>query len=342
MGKNRKALKKAEDTVVNDAQAAGQNVMDDAADGGKKKRDYTKSYFSYTMHEIWNHKMSYALIAPFFICFITFTLLPLIASAVLSFFYFDSLSWPQFIFWDNYVYLFVEDSLFLKAFSNTLYYAVIVGPVSYIASYFFAWFINQVPTKLRPIYTLAFYAPSLCSGIAMGVVWLVMFANDSQGYINSVLLNAGLITEPIQFLQDVKWIMPVIIIVALWSSLGAGFLSFVAGFTNVDKELYDAAMVDGITSRFQRLIYIDIPQTMPQLLFSAVLTITGSFTVGGLSQTLVGHPSPEDAGLTIMLHLGDYAGQRFEVGYASAIAVVLSVMVLGIGRLAFKLLQEKG
>lgn len=176
----------------------------------------------------------------------------------------------------------------------------------------------------------------------MSVVWLVFFANDSQGYLNSLLLNAGFITEPIQFLTSVKWIMPVIIIVALWSSLGAGFLSFVAGFTNVDKELYDAAMVDGITSRFQRLIYVDIPQTMPQLLFSAVLTITGSFTVGTLSQQLVGHPSPEDAGLTIMLHLSDYAGQRFEVGYASAIAVVLSVMVLGIGRVAFRLLGDKG
>ena len=326
----------------NEAQVLKTDASEMPKDGGKKKKDYTKSYFRYTLHEMWTHKMSYLLIAPFFICFITFTLLPLIASAVLSFFYFNALSWPVFKAWDNYVYLFVEDSLFLKAFSNTLYYAVIVGPVSYIASYFFAWFINQVPKKLKPIYTLAFYAPSLCSGIAMGVVWLVVFANDSQGYINSLLLNAGLITEPIQFLQDVKWIMPVIIIVALWSSLGAGFLSFVAGFTNVDKELYDAAMVDGITSRFQRLIYIDIPQTMPQLLFSAVLTITGSFTVGALSQTLVGHPSPEDAGLTVMLHLSDYAGQRFEVGYASAIAVVLSVLVLGIGRLAFRLLSDKG
>lgn len=327
--------KKADVQVVDNAEA------EVAAKGKKQKKDYTRSFGAYTRHQMWNYRVSYALIAPFFIAFFIFTLLPLIASAVLSFFYFDSLSWPQFTAWQNYVYLFVEDSLFLKAFSNTLYYAIIVGPVSYIASYFFAWFINQVPDKLRPIYTLAFYAPSLCAGIAMGVVWLVVFANDSQGYINSLLLNAGLITEPIQFLTDVNWIMPVIIIVALWSSLGAGFLSFVAGFRGVDTELYDAAMVDGITSRFQRLIYVDIPQTMPQLLFSAVLTITGSFTVGSLSQILVGHPSPEDAGLTIMLHLSDYAGQRFEVGYASAIAVVLSAMVLGIGRLAFRLLGDK-
>ena len=314
----------------------------DKAKAPKKRFFNVETYFGYTMHEIWKHKLSYFLIAPFFIVFFIFTLLPLAASTILSFFYFDSLSMPEWIAFDNYMYLFVDDTLFLTALSNTLYYAVIVGPVSYIASYFFAWFINQVPKKLKPIYTLVFYAPSLCSGVAMSVVWLVFFANDSQGYLNSVLLNAGLITEPIQFLQSVDWIMPIIIIVALWSSLGAGFLSFVAGFAGVDKELYDAAMVDGITSRFQRLIYVDIPQTMPQLLFSAVLTITGSFTVGSISATLVGHPSPEDAGLTIMLHLSDYAGQRFEVGYASAIAVILSIMVLGIGRVAFKLLGDKG
>ena len=233
------------------------------------------------MHEIWTHKMSYGLVAPFFIMFIIFSLLPLIASLALSFCYWNILESPVFTGWQNYRYLFVDDSLFLKAFSNTLYYAIIVGPVAYIMSYFFAWFINQVPGKIRPIYTLAFYAPSLTSSIAMSVVWAVMFSNDSTGYLNSLLLKLNIISDPVQWTQDVNWIMPVGIIVALWSSLGTGFLSFVAGFTNVDKELYDAAAVDGVTSRFQRLLYVDIPQTMPQLLFAAVLQITGALSVGG-------------------------------------------------------------
>ncbi len=307
----------------------------------KKRFFNVEKRFGYTMHEIWAHKMSYGLLAPFFIIFIIFTLLPLLASTVLSFFYWNIFETPVFTGWENYVYLFVDDALFLKAFSNTLFYAVIVGPTAYIASYFFAWFINQVPSKIRPVYTLAFFAPSLTSGIAMSVVWLVLFSNDSVGYLNALLLNLGFIYEPIKWLSDVNLIMPVIIIVSLWSSLGTGFLSFVAGFTNVDKELYDAAAVDGVTSRFQRLLYVDIPQTMPQLLFAAVLQITSSFTVGAISQTLVGHPSPEDAGLTIMLHLNDYSGQRFEVGYASAIAVVLSVLILGLGRVCFKVLSDK-
>lgn len=307
----------------------------------KKRFFNVEKRFGYTMHEIWTHKMSYGLIAPFFIIFIVFTLIPLVVSSVLSFTYFDMINLPKFTGWDNFVYLFVDDALFLKAFTNTIFYAVIVGPTGYIMSYFFAWFISQVPKKIRFLYTLAFYAPALTSGVAMSVVWLVMFANDSQGYLNSWLMKLGLITTPIQFLSDVNWIMPVIIIISLWSSLGTGFLSFVAGFTNVDRELYDAAAVDGITSRFQRLLYVDIPQTMPQLLFAAVLQITGSFTVGSISQQVVGHPSPSDAGLTIMLHLADYSGTRFEVGYASAIAVVLSVLILGLGRICFRVLGDK-
>ena len=309
------------------------------SDQPKKRLFNVEKRFGYTMHEIWTHKMSYGLVAPFFILFITFSLLPLLASLALSFCYWNILESPVFTGWQNYRYLFVDDSLFLKAFSNTLYYAIIVGPTAYIASYFFAWFINQVPAKVRPIYTLAFYAPSLTSAIAMSVVWAVMFSNDSTGYLNSLLLKLNIISDPVQWLQDVKWIMPVGIIVALWSSLGTGFLSFVAGFTNVDKELYDAAAVDGVTSRFQRLLYVDIPQTMPQLLFAAVLQITGSLSVGG---TLAGHPTPEDAGLTVMLHLSDYSGTRFEVGYASAIAVVLSLLIFGLGRAAFKILSDKG
>ncbi len=307
----------------------------------KKRFFNVETRFGYTMHEIWRYKLSYVLVAPFFILFTIFTLIPLIASTVLSFTYFNFLNPPVFTGWDNYVYLFVDDPLFLKAFNNTMFYAFIVGPVGYIASYFFAWFINQIPSKVRPFYVLAFYAPSLTAGVAMSVVWLVIFADDSQGYLNSILIQMGLIYEPIQWLKDVNLIMPVIIIISLWSSLGTGFLSFVAGFTNVDKELYDAAAVDGVVSRFQRLIYIDIPQTMPQLLFAAILQITGAFTVGAISQQIVGHPSPEDAGLTIMLHLSDYSGQRFELGYASAIAVVLTGIIILLGRTAFKVFGEK-
>ena len=304
----------------------------------KKRFFNVEKRFGYTMHEIWRNKMSYALVAPFFIAFIIFQVIPLVVSTVLSLFYYNILEDPTWVGLDNFVYLFVDDTLFLKAFSNTMYYAVITGPTSYLMQYFFAWFINQTPKKLKPFYVFAFYTPAMTGGIVSTVVWGIMFASDSQGYLNAILLNMGLISEPVQWLITPSYIMPITIFVTLWSSLGTGFLSFVAGFAGVNRELYDAAEVDGVTSRFQKLIYVDIPQTMPHMLFAAILQITGAFSVGA---TMGGHPSPEDAGLTIMLHLGDYSGTRFEVGYASAIAVVLTIIIQGCGRLAFKAFGSK-
>jgi len=316
------------------------NNIPEAPQVVKKRFFNVEKRFGYTMHEMWRYKVSYIMMAPYFIAFLVFSLIPLIVSTWWSLCYFNGIEAAKFIGWDNFLYLFLEDSLFLKAFSNTITFAILVGPATYIMSYFFAWFINQVPQKYRPYYVLALYAPSLSVSV-LGLFWLVFFANDSQGYLNSILMSMGIIYEPIQWTTDVNYIMPVIVFVSLWTGLGTGFLSFVAGFTNVDTELYDAASVDGVTSKFQRLIYVDIPQTMPQLLFAAILQITGMFTVGGICAAIAGNPSPEDTALTITLHLADYSGNRLEVGYASAIAVLLSVMIIGCGRMAFKLLGEK-
>ncbi|MDR0288299.1 MAG: sugar ABC transporter permease [Clostridiales bacterium] len=307
----------------------------------KKRFFNVEKRFGYTMHEIYVHRISYFLMTPFMIFFILFIVVPTLASVVLSFTYYNILQPPRFIGWLNYKSLLVDDQLFIVALKNTLYFAIVTGPVGYVLSYFFAWLIHQVPKKIRVVYTTAFYIPSLTSGIAMSVVWLVIFANDRYGWLNSTLIRLGLITDPIQFLSNVKTIMGVIIFISLWQSLGTGFLSFVAGFDNVNTELYDAGAVDGITSKFQRLIYIDIPQTMPQLLFSAILQVTASFRVGDISQAVAGFPSPGDAGLTIVLHLRDYAITRYEMGYASAIAVILFIMIFGLGRVCFRVFGSK-
>lgn len=307
----------------------------------KKRFFNVEKRFGYTMHEIYQHKISYMLMAPFFILFLIFIVVPTVASLYLSFTYYNVLQAPRFIGWNNFSHLLVDDSLFIIALRNTLYFAIVTGPIGYVLSYLFAWFIHQVPRKIRTVYTTVFYIPSLTSGVAMAVVWLVIFANDSKGYLNSILFKLGLIYDPIQWLQNVNYIMPVIIFISLWQSLGVGFLSFVAGFDNVNTELYDAGAVDGITTKFQRLIYIDIPSTMPQLLFSAILQVTGSFRVAEISSSVAGWPSPADAGLTIVLHLRDYAVGRYEMGYASAIAIVLFIMIFGLGRVCFRVFGEK-
>ncbi len=271
-----------------------------------------------------------------------FIILPVLASLGLSFTYYNVLEPPRFTGLSNYRTLFVEDDLFLKALANTFYFSIVSGPLGYFAAFFLAWMIYQVPKKFKTVLTVVFYAPSLTSGVAMAVVWLVVFSNDSFGYLNQILMRMDLIAEPLQWLSNVNLIMPVIIVISLWMSLGVGFLAFLAGFETINAELYDAGKIDGIRSRMQELWYITLPGMKPQLLFGAVLTIVGAFKVGEISMAIAGYPSPLDAGLTIALHLRDYAVLRYEMGYASAISVVLFAIIYVLGRICFRVLSSRG
>jgi multiple sugar transport system permease protein len=234
----------------------------------------------------------------------------------------------------------LDDDIFILSVKNTLIFACITGPGSYLLSLIMAWFINELPPKIRAIMTLIFYAPSISGNVYM--VWTYIFSADSHGFLNGTLMDLGLITTPIAFLKNTSYIMPIVIIVALWTSLGTSFLTFIAGFQVVDRSLYEAAAVDGVKNRWQELWYITLPYMKPQMMFGAVMAITSSFGFGGIITNLVGFPSPDYCAHTIMHHLDDYGGSRFEMGYASAIAVVLFFMMIGSNMLIRKLLGKVG
>ena len=139
-----------------------------------------------------------------------------------------------------------------------------------------------------------------------------------------------------------QYVMGLCIVVALWTSLGTAFLSFIAGFQTVDRSMYEAAAVDGIKNRWQELWYITLPTMRPQMMFGAVLAITNSFGFGGVVTALCGFPSVDYAAHTIMHHLDDYGGSRYEIGYASAIAVVLFIMMFASNILVKKALSKVG
>lgn len=233
-----------------------------------------------------------------------------------------------------------DDDIFLTAVKNTLIFAVITGPVSYFLSLFTAWFINELPPKIRAVVTLIFYAPSISGGVYL--VWKVLFDGDSVGYANYLLLRYGVITTPIQWLQNESYVMPICIVVALWTSLGVAFLSFIGGLQTVSKDQYEAGAVDGIKSRWQEFWYITLPNMKPQLLFGAVMSITQSFGFGAIVTALAGFPSVNYCAWTIVHHLEDYGGQRFEVGYASAIATILFAIMIGSNILVKKILAKVG
>ena len=144
------------------------------------------------------------------------------------------------------------------------------------------------------------------------------------------------------FFQNADWVMALCIVVALWTSLGTAFLSFIAGLQTVDRSQYEAGAVDGVKNRWQELWYITLPTMRPQLMFGAVLAITGAFGFGAVVTALCGFPSVDYAAHTIMHHLDDYGGQRYEVGYASAIAVFLFLIMLGCNLIIKKMLSKVG
>ncbi|MBR5278114.1 MAG: sugar ABC transporter permease [Clostridia bacterium] len=298
------------------------------------------SRFKWTLNEIRKNKVGYFMAAPFFILFFIFTVLPVVLSFLLSFTTFDLLNWPKFVFMDNYIRLFLDDDIFITAILNTLKFAIITGPGSYLLSMLFAWFINELRPKIRAVATLLFYAPSISGNIYM--VWTFFFSSDQYGFVNAWGKKLGLLDEPVLWFQDENYIFPLVVAVALWTSLGTSFLTFIAGFQVVDKSLYEAGAVDGIKNRWQELWYITLPTMRPQMMLGAILAITGAFGFGGVITALVGFPSPNYCAHTIMHHLEDYGNQRFEMGYASAIATLLFFMMIGANMLVTKMLRKVG
>lgn len=276
---------------------------------------------------------------PMFILFSIFVVIPVFISIFMSLTNYDMLQTPQFVGLNNYKLLFLDDDIFLIALKNTLIFAVIAGPIGYFASFFMAWIINQL--KMKRLFALAFYAPSITSGVAMSVVWLYFFSPDRHGLINNFLINIGLIQSPVLWNQDSNTILPVVILIQVWMSMGTGFLVFLAGLQNVSSELYEAGQIDGVRNRFQELIYITLPQMKPQLLFGSITAVTGAFGVFDVAVGFAGMPSPNYAAHTIVAHMYDYAFIRFEMGYASAVAVVLFAITFACGQIFMRVLREK-
>ena len=280
----------------------------------------------------------YVMIAPFFLIFFLFIFIPVISAVVLSFTSFDMVQLPEFTGFDNYIRLLFDDEIFLKALQNTLIFAVVTGPVGFLLSFVVAWLINELNPALRKFITLVMYAPTLAGNIYF--IWQFIFASDSKGLANSVLSSLGILQDPVNWLTDAKYSFAVVIIVLIWMSLGTGFLSFVAGLQSLDRSYFEAAAIDGIKNRWQELFYVTLPQMGPQLMFGAVMQISTAFAVGSVNQALTGFPSSNYSTHTLLLHMLDYGTVRFEMGYSSAIAVVLFILMMASWLLVNKVLKK--
>ena len=167
--------------------------------------------------------IGYLFLLPFVVLFTIFVVVPVGYAICLSFTDYNMMQPAKFVGLNNYKLLFLDDKVFLKAVSNTLTFALITGPIGYLLSFLAAWLINQL--KFKRGFSLAFYAPSITSGIAMSYVWLIIFSSDRYGYLNNILLKLGMIDSPILWNTDPNYIMKVIIVIFFMDEYGYWFLS---------------------------------------------------------------------------------------------------------------------
>lgn len=288
------------------------------------------------------NKAGYTFMFPYALLFTLFIIIPVGMAILLSFTNFNTLEFPDFVGFDNYITLITSDTIFMKkVLMNTIIFAVAVGPGGYVLSFLVAWALSQMTRGVRTVFALIVYSPSMTGGVAMTVLWKIMFSGDQMGYINNWLINLGVITEPIIWLVDERFLLIIVIIIGLWSSMGVGFLAILAGMLNADESLYEAAAIDGVKNRFQEMIYITVPSMKPQMLFAAVMAIVNAFQNGAISVQLAGNPTPGYAAQLIVNHIEDYGFIRYEMGYAAAVSVVLLLIVMVFSRIATALFGEK-
>lgn len=268
------------------------------------------------------------------------TVLPVSASIVLSFFNFDMVSFPRFAGLDNYIRMFLHDDIFPIVLKNTILLAILTGPAGFLLSFVLAWFINEFGPAARTLFSFMFYAPSLAGNAVY--IWQILFSSDSYGYVNSVLMSLGFTTEPITWLSKSAYIVPIVVAVQLWSSLGISFLSNLSGLQNVNAELYEAGAIDGIRNRWQELWYITLPGMKHMLLFSAVMQIASAFSISNIITLLAGYPTVGYAADTIVSYLSDVGTVKYEMGYASALSVVLFLLMVATRRITNRLINKTG
>lgn len=296
-----------------------------------KKFFAKKRFRNYEFHILW---------LPFLILFFVFTILPLISSVVLSFTDFDAVSFPRFVGFDNYFRMFTSDEVLPVALKNTVLFAVIIGPFGFALAFFLAWIINEFGKSARSILSFLFYSPALVGNAYY--IWQIAFSGDSYGYINSLLMSFGVITEPIQWFRNEQYVFIIIVLIQLWLSMGVSFLANIAGLQNVDDELYEAGAIDGIKTRWHELWYITLPSMKSILLFGIVMQIQAAFSVSAIPIALAGYPSVNHAVDTILSHLQDVGAERFEMGYASAISVLLFVLIVITKKILTKFVNSVG
>lgn len=276
-------------------------------------------------------------LGPYMAVFFIFTILPVIVAYILAFTQFDSLQMPVWVGLQNYERLFLEEQYFGIALQNSFILASLSGPLNYFVAFIFAWILNEVPPKPRTVLTLLFYIPSMVGGFQF--LLDLLLSQDKYGWINGWLIQLGFIDEPLQFAKMTDIMIPLAVIIMLWNALGQQFLIFISSLQGVDKSLYEAGAVDGISNRWQELYYITLPAIKGQLALNAILTITSAVAI--VAPAYFGNPTQDYRLYTLQMMVNDYTS-RLELGYVTAMSSIMFVISLTVNKIVQYLIGKIG
>lgn len=278
---------------------------------------------------IWSKKTPYLFIAPWIIGFVIFTLGPLIFSLIISFFDWPIVGDVKFIGADNYIKMFTQDKMFYHSMGVTLKFALFFVPLDIAIALGLAVLLNQ-NLKGQSIFKTIFYLPSVISGVAVSMIWLWLF-DYKFGMINYILDMFNLAGP--NWLGDPKWAIIAMVIASLWGQ-GTMVLIFLAALRDVPQEFYEAATIDG-AGPWTRFTKITVPLITPSLLFNLIMTIISAFQQLSLA-LLMTKGGPSNSTYFYAMYVYNNAFKHFEMGYASANAWVMFVIILVLTMIVFK------
>lgn len=259
-------------------------------------------------------------VAPWLIGFLVFIAYPFVWSIQLSFMDWKGIGTPRYIGWDNYVRMFTDDEAFLYSIRNTIAYTAVHVPGTMVLAFLVALLLNQ-KVPLMPLYRTLFYLPSVTSGVATVVLWVWIL--HPTGLLNRALGLVGI--EGPNWFGSTTWSLPGLVLMSFWN-IGTTMLIYLAGLQGVPQQLYDAAEIDGANA-LQRVRYVTLPMMTPSIFLTLVLGIIGSFQV--FTAALVAtEGGPGYSTLFVLLHIYYNAFRYFRMGYASAIAWVLFLIIM--------------
>ncbi len=294
------------------------------------------------LNQLFEQRYSYLFIAPAVILFCIFVFIPVIASFFLCFTKYNTLSSPQWVGLSNYYQIFFQDPRFWKALRNTGIYVIGVVPIGISLSLLLAVAIDQ-KIRFKNLYKTIFFMPVVTSVVSISVIWKWLFAGEKYGLINYWLMRLGL--QPIDWLMSPQWTLPAIMIMSIWAGLGYNLILLLAGLQTIPRTFYEAADIDG-AGAWHKFWHITLPLLRPVLLFTVIISVINSFQLFEqvyimTSGTGEGVGGVLDCALSPVAYLYEKGFQRFEMGYASALAYILFAIILIATLINMKVIRAK-